>query len=368
MEDFDFFGNNANDDDDYDDYDMDDDDDDDDDDDGGIVHFHYTGAFGAEDVPSNVTHVTVDPSVKVIEDWAFERCRRLTTAELPEGLERIGRCAFQHCKRLCHINIPSTVKVICGYAFNYCRNLESVELPDGLEKLDYAAFAECTSLQSIYIPPRVKTIADCAFGGCDALQNVDLPEGLECIEEYAFSKCPMLRHIKIPSTVKEISPYAFSETYYDDGDVDDDETNLEWVQFCDDIEEFVSGESLRDWWNNGVSEGETYRTYNFLVQCNVPTRLLLLIETQWQANIHDMLRIIPSISFDDIDDHFNAIDSKLTAYEIAQGMSLLELAIWKSKICEQYGSNMGNLSSEMKLLCLYNCGACDIIRSAISIV
>ena len=244
--------------------------------------------------------------------------------------------------------------MICEYAFHNCRNLKSGELPEGLEQL--GAFADCRSLLSIRIPPRIETIADCAFIGCLALQNVDLSEGLEYIELDAFGECPSLRHIKIPSTVEEIRLCAFNSF---------NDTNLERVQFCDDIEEFASGESLRDWWNNGVSEGATYRTYNFLVQCNVPTRLLLLIETQWQANIHDMLRIIPSISFDDIDDHFNTIDSKLTAYEIAQGMSLLELAIWKSKICEQYGSNMGSVSGEMKLLCLYNCGSCDIIRNVL---
>ena len=75
--------------------------------DNDIVRLHY---FGGVDVPENVTHVTVDPSVEEIEFEAFIRRRRLTTVELPEGLERIGRYAFEDCKRLCRINIPSSVK------------------------------------------------------------------------------------------------------------------------------------------------------------------------------------------------------------------------------------------------------------------
>jgi hypothetical protein len=45
------------------------------------------------------------------------------------------------------------------------------------------------------------------------------------------------------ATVRAIDETAFNEC-----------SNLTNVQFCNEVEEFVSGESMRDWWNHGVRE------------------------------------------------------------------------------------------------------------------
>ena len=64
--------------------------------------------------------------------------------------------------------------------------------------------------------------------------------------------------------------------------------NMLTMRFCDEIEVFVSGESMRHWWNNGVRE-KCLSTYCLLVQFNIPQRLGLVRATQWQDNIHGML-------------------------------------------------------------------------------
>jgi hypothetical protein len=46
------------------------------------------------DIPRNVTHVKVDPSVKEIDDEAFDECHSLVKVEFSEGLKRIGRYSF----------------------------------------------------------------------------------------------------------------------------------------------------------------------------------------------------------------------------------------------------------------------------------
>lgn len=279
---------------------------------------------------------------------------------LPEGLECIGACAFVNCVLLSHINIPSSVKVIDGGAFLNCASLESVELPDGLEVLGKIAFRGCESLQSIKIPPRIKVIDELTFADCIALQNVHLPEGLETIEEAAFQYCISLRHIKIPSTVRELCPYTFSCT---DG-------YLEEVQFCDNIEEFVRGESLQNWWGNGILWC-SLAIYNFLVRCNVPARLKKRMR-QWQANIYDMLRNIPSDDYevDDIcsvEGCFDTIESKLDDYEkLPDPISVLELAIWKSKMAEQHGQDVDNISDMARSQCRDECGASVIIPFVLS--
>ena len=285
-----------------------------------IVRFHYMGGV-----------LTVDPSVKRIRAGKFLCHSSLTTIKLPEGLESIG-----------------------GSAFSKCVSLKSVELPDSLEELGFRAFYQCTSLQSIRIPSKIKTINKMAFKDCDALRYVYLSEGLKYIRQEAFANCPLLRHITIPSSVKRITPDAFKCYIW--------MIPLLKVQFCDEIEEFVSGESLRDWWGNGTSE-RSLRTFNFLVRCNIPARLAEpLIARQWQANIHDMLSGIPSVNFVALDDYFNTIESKLTGYEILHdAITVLELAIWKSELSAQYGQGMDNVSAMAKLQCRVECGACVTI-------
>jgi hypothetical protein len=92
-----------------------------------------------------------------------------------------------------------------------------------------------------------------AFYECSGLTNVVLGKGLEEIEEDAFGKCTSLREIVIPPAVRVIHEEAFNEC-----------SQLTNVCFCVEIEEFVSGESMRDWWNHGVHE-RSLSTYCFLV-------------------------------------------------------------------------------------------------------
>ena len=113
-------------------------------------------------------------------------------------------------------------------------------------------------------------------------------------------------------------------------------SNLTNVEFCNEIEEFVSCDAMRDWWNQGVHK-RSLSTYCFLVKCNIPERLDRLQVRNWQANIFNMLRRIPSICTKDVDSFFVSIDSRLSSYENLKCFpALLELAIWKSKIPEQF--------------------------------
>ena len=170
---------------------------------------------------------------------------------------------------------------------------------------------------------------------CSGLMTVILGDGLEEIGEWAFSGKSLVR-IDIPPAIKTIDAKAFKRC-----------SDLTTITFCDKIEEFVSGESMRGWWNNGVHE-KCLSTYCLLVRFNIPERLSLVRSTTWQTNIHGMLERIPSISPKGLNAHFDSIDSKLSAYE---GSTMLELAIWKSKIEEQTDGNINLLPPDMKMGC-----------------
>ncbi len=103
---------------------------------------------------------------------------------------------------------------------------------------------------------------------------------------------------------------------------------------------------MRHWWNNGVHE-KCLSTYCFFVRLIIPERVGLVRSTTWQTNIHGMLERIPSISPEGLNAHFCSIDSKLSAYE---GSTMLELAIWKSKIEETDGV-IDVLDADMKMAC-----------------
>jgi len=202
-----------------------------------------------------------------------------------------------------------------------------VTLGDGLEEIGRGAFNSCTSMEEIVIPKAVRAIGEGAFSECTRLTRATLGDGVEEIGKRAFEKCTSMKEIVIPPAVRDIHDTAFKGCL-----------NLTRVKFCDEIEELVSCDARSDWWNRGVGK-MSLRTYCFLVRCDISARFKgLALVSSWQATIHDMLRIVPTITAvdheddedednddsdaddDDINEegmnaHFYAIDVKLTIYE-----------------------------------------------------
>jgi hypothetical protein len=161
-------------------------------------------------VPTNMTHVRIDPSVKEIHDRFFANNDSLVEVEFSEGLERIGRGVFCNCKHLKHINkLPSTLKKIGDYAFFLCRSLDSIEFPEGLQVIGEYAFYHCSRLTRIKIPSAPVVIRWSAFSTCSRVIFVELPEGLQVIGKSWFRDCKSLTTVNIPSSVKEIQDSAF---------------------------------------------------------------------------------------------------------------------------------------------------------------
>ena len=135
----------------------------------------------------------------------------------------------------------------------------------------------------------------------------------------ACSYCHSLQTVVIPQSVTEIGEEVFEGC-----------SRLTSVEYCEEIEEFVTGESMRDWWNHGGHK-KSPSTYCFFVRCNMPERIGLVQATKWQGNIHEMLCLIPSTPLDDLSAHFDSINSKLSVYEnLKDAPMLLELAIYQN--------------------------------------
>ena len=109
-------------------------------------------------------------------------------------------------------------------------------------------------------------------------------------------------------------------------------------------------------------------TYCFLMQCNIPERVGVIKPREWKRNIHDMLKLIPSISSVDLDAFLDSIDAKLFNYLLLlQDVApLLELAIWKDTIMTQFDQAGNILNNEMRMQSRYSPDETDIILNILS--
>ena len=193
--------------------------------------FIYMG--GDEEVPRDVTHAIVDPSVDTIRRRAFWNCTRLVSIAMHDDVKIIELEAFQSCVSLKRINLLG-VKVIQGGAFADCRELEDVEFGNKLDIIGSQAFLLCHSLRNIKIP-KVREIWDYAFAGCQFME-ADLPEDLERIGIGVFQHCRRLRRIVIPLKDLDLDDNVFNGC-----------VNLSRVDLIGGIHKTISSLYLESW-------------------------------------------------------------------------------------------------------------------------
>ena len=292
------------------------------------VVFEYTGEGCV--VPKCVTIVRFHPSVVEVEDEAFKDCDHLSEVVLNEGLQKISWRAFYCCTSLSSIILPSTITEIGNYAFDRCGNLREVEFNDGLKKIGFGAFWNCTSLSSITLPSTVTEICNCAFHSCSILREVVLNEGLQKIGRFAFHSCKSLSSITLPSTVTEIENGAF----YD----------------CINLRKSVWHGVPREIGQNAFCNCASLGRFTFPT---ISTRLDNLIQVGHWSEIENEvdevrgaversdgeLFVLSTQSLREGGNNWNTaredldkISRLISCYELKEGTSILELALWKFKL------------------------------------
>ncbi len=171
----------------------------------------YISQSTALDLTGAVTDADGTPyTITALGVEAFWGCGSyLTAITLPDGLESIGRCAFQSCASLTAIEIPSSVTSIGASAFNGCTSLAAATLPEGLQSIGEYAFQNCSALTSIKIPGTVKTVGLYSFQDCSGLVSLELAEGVETLESYAFRGCSALTQVTLPASLTEVGIGVF---------------------------------------------------------------------------------------------------------------------------------------------------------------
>ena len=170
-------------------------------------------------IPSSVTYSGNTYAVTSIGDYAFSRCRGLTSITIPNSVTSIGELAFRSCSGLTTIVVESgntmydsrnNCNAIVESATNTlmlgCKN---TIIPNSVTSIGDWAFCNCSGLTSITIPNSVTSIGNKAFAGCDGLTSITIPNSVTSIGERAFYYCCGLTSVTIGNSVTSIGECAF---------------------------------------------------------------------------------------------------------------------------------------------------------------
>lgn len=218
---------------------------------------YFSDYSGDVIIPQSVTYKGKSYEVTSIGYEAFEKCHKLTSVVIPNGVTSIGYGAFRYCHNLASIQFPESVTDIDGYAFEgtawfdnqpdgvvYAGKVAykykgemtentAINITDGTVSISTYAFKDCNGLSSITIPESVMSIGYSAFEGTVWYDNqpdgvvyagkvvykykgemtentvINVEEGTFGIAKYAFDGCSNLKSINIPEGVTIIGEGAF---------------------------------------------------------------------------------------------------------------------------------------------------------------
>ena len=174
--------------------------------------FYGCSSLTQIDIPDSVTEIetyafcgctsleklVIPNSVTKIGNFVCWKCTSLQTLILGNGITEITTYQFSNknnnLKSLVNVTIGTGVKTIGEKAFaDY--NITSIEIPDNVETIGREAFTACTQLDSVTFGTNssLKTIRREAFSACGyrnykANLTLRIPDNVTTIESNAFSK------------------------------------------------------------------------------------------------------------------------------------------------------------------------------------
>lgn len=155
---------------------------------------------------TSIRFIDFPTKLKTIGDNAF--ANRLLTGPLvlPEGLDSIGKEAFQK-NYITEVTIPESVRAIGQSAFYYNQSLKSVTLNNSMETINRSLFNSCNKLAVVRGGRNVKIVDQSAFAGCDSLRSISDITPVT-INSSAFYNCRKLESLNF-SRIKSIGYESF---------------------------------------------------------------------------------------------------------------------------------------------------------------
>lgn len=150
--------------------------------------------------------VTLPPTLRVIQDWAFNGCS-LQSIDIPEGVQEIGEVAFSG-GDFASLTIPNSVITMGEGCFGGCDKLVSLIIGSGLTEIPARCFSRA-AIPSVTLPDNITSLGEEAFAECASLAEVNIGKGLKQISDRCFQNSG-LKSISIPSNVTSIGVEAFA--------------------------------------------------------------------------------------------------------------------------------------------------------------
>ena len=179
-------------------------------------------SIGKEAFQQNyITEVTIPESVRGIGQAAFYDNQCLLSATLNNNMETIARSLFNYCGKLAVVHGGKNVKNIAYRAFYSCDSLRSIKdvVP---VTIDREAFSNCRKLENFNFS-RIKSIGYESFYLCYSLKEADLTT-LTSIEDRSFCACTSLKKVTFGNDITTIKSSAF--------------------HVCDSLEKVILGSSI----------------------------------------------------------------------------------------------------------------------------
>lgn len=129
----------------------------------------------------HLKHVSIPESVRFIAAGAFRNCSSLETAELSEGIEIIGRCAFEE-TGLKSVRLPKSLIKLGSFSFSCCPELESVEFGGTPPDFRTRVFHNCKKL-----PPEISVMG--LTRSTDITSRIGRTDYRGTIDGFAIKEC-----------------------------------------------------------------------------------------------------------------------------------------------------------------------------------
>lgn len=159
---------------------------------------------------TSIRFVDLPTKLKTIGDNAFDNRFLTGPLVLPEGLDSIGKEAFQK-NYITEVTIPESVRGIGQAAFYDNQYLQSATLNNNMETIVRSLFNNCKKLAVVHGGKNVKNLVYRAFYGCDSLRNIKDVVPVT-IDREVFYNCQKLDSINF-SRIKSIGYDSFYQCY-----------------------------------------------------------------------------------------------------------------------------------------------------------
>ena len=156
----------------------------------------------------DIESVDIHKDTKVIDQLAFEKCTKLTSVIVPEGVRKMYSKVFSECTSLRYLYLPDSLESTPDSPVYKCNQLETVRLPKGIDTKP--VFTMCSS-ERITVEGAIKEISHETFEG-KRMVEISIPDTVEVIGTAAFRRTTELKSLVLPDKVTTIGISAFEDS------------------------------------------------------------------------------------------------------------------------------------------------------------